>query len=266
MNHFKVYYIFIKANLKSQMEYRLDFLLLTFANIVYYSIGLLSIWVILNRFHTIGDWNFAQVAFLYSLALLSYALFGLFFYHSIRFSTLVVRGEFDRFLVRPWGLLLQLMGKNFNLFFVAHSILSITILVITSRLAGIEWNIVRLLFLIPVVGGGFLILFSFGLVAATISFWTLESSSFYQLFIYNAREFIWYPISIYSKAIQILLTFVIPFAFINFFPAQYFLEKNDFTIFPPVFQFLTPVVGIILFIISYKFWQFGVNHYQSTGS
>ncbi len=266
MNHLRLYWLFAKTNLKSQMEYPLDFVFGFFSTMFHYAAQFLAIWIMLNRFHTIGDWNFAQVAFLYSLALLSYGLFGSFFAQSIGFSELIIRGEFDRLLVRPWGLFFQVISRSFDPGFIAHFALSIAILVLASKLAGIEWSITRILFLIPVVIGGALIQFSLGLAAATVSFWTLESRSFYWLFIYNTRELIWYPMSIYSKVIQILLTFIIPFAFVNFFPAQYFLGKNDFTIFHPVFQYLTSLVGIGMFILAYKFWQFGVNHYQSTGS
>jgi ABC-2 type transport system permease protein len=59
---------------------------------------------------------------------------------------------------------------------------------------------------------------------------------------------------------------VLPYAFINFYPAQFILGKEDYLGFPPVLVYLTPAVGIILFVVAYQFWRVGLNHYKSTGS
>lgn len=263
--HIKLYLILIRAFIKSRMEYRASFLFHVVGLICAYLSSFLAIWVLLRQFHTINGWNFAEIAFLYSLALLSYGLGATFFwsFHDLQF--LIIEGRFDRFLIRPLDPFFQLVSR-FEITTLGHLTLGITIFVIASRLAGIEWNLLNLGFLLLVVLGAVLIQWALAMFSAAASFWILKSSSLYALAIYSPREFIWYPLSIYGKTIQILLTFLLPFAFVNFFPAQYFLQKSDFGIFPPLFQYLTPLVGIGMFILAYKFWKVGVNHYQSTGS
>jgi ABC-2 type transport system permease protein len=59
---------------------------------------------------------------------------------------------------------------------------------------------------------------------------------------------------------------VLPFAFVNFYPAHYFLDKAGGDLFFPVIQYGTPVVGIVFFLLAYQFWKVGVNKYESTGS
>ena len=74
------------------------------------------------------------------------------------------------------------------------------------------------------------------------------------------------------KGIQILLTFIVPYGFVTFYPAEYFLNKSGsplfygVTLFDPLFQFGTPIVGVVAFLFSYTLWNLGVNRYQSTGS
>ncbi|MEO1088650.1 MAG: ABC-2 family transporter protein, partial [Acidobacteriota bacterium] len=84
--------------------------------------------------------------------------------------------------------------------------------------------------------------------------------------VHGVRSFIVYPISIYDNWIQVLLTLVLPFAFVSFFPAEHFLGKPESSIFPAVFQFGTPLVGLIFFLLAYRLWSSGVDGYQSTGS
>ena len=104
------------------------------------------------------------------------------------------------------------------------------------------------------------------LTVGTLNFWIVRTYSIFYALTWNFRNFINYPISIYGKFIQVLLTFVIPFAFINFYPVKYFLDKKGDTLFHPILQYGTPIVGIVLFLLAYKFWTMGVNRYESTGS
>ena len=64
----------------------------------------------------------------------------------------------------------------------------------------------------------------------------------------------------------VVLTLILPFAFVSFFPAEYFLGKPESSIFPTFFQWGTPLVGLILFLLAYRLWSYGVDGYQSTGS
>ena len=102
--------------------------------------------------------------------------------------------------------------------------------------------------------------------AVKSAFWIVRHKSMTEFIVWFLREFADYPVSIYLRALQIILTFVLPYAFINFFPAQYFLQKNDFLLFHPLIQYLSPAVGAIMFAIAVVFWKIGLRHYQSTGS
>ena len=54
------------------------------------------------------------------------------------------------------------------------------------------------------------------------------------------------PGSIYTKIVRIVLTFVLPFAFMNYFPASYLLQKHEGTLsLAPEVGLLTPLVGIV---------------------
>ena len=102
-------------------------------------------------------------------------------------------------------------------------------------------------------------------VVGTMSFWLVKNTATYSL-LNCFNNFLDYPITIYSKSIQAFLTFVIPVAFVNYYPAHYFLDKTGDNLFFPALQYGTPVVGIVLFLLAYQFWKIGVNKYESTGS
>lgn len=80
--------------------------------------------------------------------------------------------------------------------------------------------------------------------------------------VYNIIRFSRFPITIYSLPIRIFLTFVLPFAWVAFFPATWFLGSEGYG----QLALLTPLVGLIVFGGSVVIWQRGVRNYSSTGS
>ena len=64
----------------------------------------------------------------------------------------------------------------------------------------------------------------------------------------------------------VLLAFVIPFGFMNYFPASYFLHKADNGLgLPLAIGVLTPAVGVVFLVVAYAFWRFGLQRYQGVG-
>jgi ABC-2 type transport system permease protein len=75
-----------------------------------------------------------------------------------------------------------------------------------------------------------------------------------------------YPIDIYGKGIQSILTFILPYSFVNYFPARLLLGAGDYTFFSKSFDYLTLAVGVVAFCAAYLFWTVSVRKYKSTGS
>jgi len=130
---------------------------------------------------------------------------------------------------------------------------------------GNPFNDTKIVFLLAAILGAALIQAAILVIIGTMSFWLVKNTATYSL-LNCFNNFIDYPISIYNKSIQAFLTFVIPVAFVNFYPVHYFLDKTGDNLFSPILQYGTPVVGIVLFFLAYQFWRIGVDKYESTGS
>ncbi|HZK71625.1 MAG TPA: ABC-2 family transporter protein, partial [Clostridia bacterium] len=156
--------------------------------------------------------------------------------------------------------------SNCTIGYVRHIGLSLVILVISISSLQIVVTPLKLLMLIIFVLGGSLIQAGFYLIFSAPNFWMVRGENILTLFFFQVSDFVQYPITIYPLILQGMLTFVLPYAFINFYPAQYFLGKNDFSIFNPVLQFLTPIVGIVVFLFGVWFWNWSLKKYQSTGT
>ncbi|HXO17777.1 MAG TPA: ABC-2 family transporter protein, partial [Candidatus Dormibacteraeota bacterium] len=145
--------------------------------------------------------------------------------------------------------------------------LALVTLAVATASAGVRIDWVFILFVPLVVFGGALIDLGISLAVATCSFWFVRVDTLRWVVMSLEQDFTRYPISIYTRGVRIVLTFVLPFAFMNYFPAAYFLQKADAGLhLGPAIGLLTPAVGLAWLGASYLFWLFGLRHYQGTGS
>ncbi len=260
------YFKLTLAAIKSKMEYKFTFGFLVIAIIVFYMGQLGIILVIMNKFKTINGWTLGEMAFLYGLLVFSQGITFLVFNALNHFERFIIQGEFDRVLIRPLNPLMQVLCSGLEVSSLAHFIIGVTAIVFGSISAGLEWSFGKLIFLALVIGGAVLILGGIRIIVSAVAFWTIRNRALVHIFVYSSKELILYPVSIYNPWVQWFLTFIFPLAFINFYPAGYFLQKSGQFMFHPVLQFMTPVVGIIVFTLSLLLWRYGINKYQSTGS
>ena len=259
--------VYTKTIMKAWFQYRSNALLSSLTVFLREATGIVVIYFTLLKFGTLGGWNIYEMLFLFSLLFLTYGIMIIFFTGLRDFGKTVRDGGFDRFILRPRGLLFQLIFTNADWFAaVGHGGLGIALFLISAGRVGIQWNAVNILYYLFTVMGGVLIQGAIFLLLAALNIYRLETSSLKELFYWNMREFAGYPISIFHKAIQVCMIYVVPFAFVNYFPAQYLLRKPDMAQYPQLYLYITPIVGIVMYLAAYGFWKYSLKFYKSSGN
>lgn len=267
MYYFKLYGSFIKVYLKTRMEYRFSFFSDLFAQILTFSVMYLNLWILMTKFHDIQGWNYYEVMFLYNLNIFTYGISGLFIWEPMLFGIqeMVQQGTFDSIITKPINPLLHMIFRQFEHTFLGHIILGFIVFVICMGKLSIVWTFANIIWFILVLLGAVLIHCAIMIIGGSVSFWIIKSTAVVNTAIYGLRNFISYPVSVYNKWVQVILTFIVPYAFVNYYPAQLFLNKPGETLFHPLLKYGTPIVGVLLLIISILIWNIGINKYQSTG-
>ena len=261
-----VYIKLAVASIKSRMEYKASFIVFLLTVITFYSAQIVTIGVIINRFKTIGGWNIGDMAFLYSLLILSQSNVTFLFSGLLDFSNHVREGTYDRFLIRPVSTLGQILMGGFELSGFAHVAMGIITFLFANSLTNIHWNFLNIFIFILVILGGSMILASIRIIIAAIAFYSINNQALVHLFVFSSREFLLYPINIYRSELKFILTFLIPLGFINFYPAHYFLDKTGEGLFHPYIIFGTFPVGFVLMVVALLFWKNGQKDYESAGA
>lgn len=260
-----LYWKLISAGLRAQLQYRFAFIMRIVGLITSYTGTAVTMWVMLYQFQELGSWNLYEMLFLFALAILSWGFCIILFFHFKSLDTYILNGTFDRFLVRPINPFFHFMAMKFDVASFGQFIFSVAIFIWVSIELGIMWSSGKLLFLLFSIAGGVLIQGGMLVMISALAFWTTKSEQFYWVAMYPARNLTNYPLVIYPKAVQWFTAFVIPFGFVNYFPAAVILEKET-PFFPVWIGYLSPLVGILFFIIAYYVWMLGLSRYKSTGS
>ena len=98
-----------------------------------------------------------------------------------------------------------------------------------------------------------------------IAFWTVEGREAANAFTYGGAFLAQYPINIYDRWLRRFLAYVVPMAFISYFPALHILGKTDPLGLPQVLQVASPVIALATALVASMVWRFAVRHYQSAG-
>ncbi len=249
---------FIKMRLAYRMDFFVDTLAVSFSMVI--QLAVLS--TLFSKVKALDGWSFEQVLFIYAFSLVPLGMFNIVSVNLYRFSDqYIIQGKFDRVLLRPVDTLAQVIFESFNVSGLNEILLGIVVMAYAGMKLGLDFGVQEILTLAILAPSASLVYMGVFLAITSVSFWHEDRMGLAPP-VYNIIRFSRYPITIYSLPIRIFLTFVLPFAWVAFFPAAWFLGSEEFG----RLALLTPLVGLVVFGGSLLIWKRGVRNYASTGS
>ena len=261
-----LYQRLIGAHIRGQMQYRVSFLLMTLVMMMATGSDLLAILILFSYFGELDGWRVGEVALLYGLVMVAFGLSEMVAAGFDVFPQSIQRGEFDRVLLRPVGIFVQVLAADFQLRRLGRVAQGGLALGLAVTWTGIVWTPLKIFYLLMVLVSG-VVMFSALLVLGTVlCFWTVQSIEIVNTVTYGGTEMASYPLPIYHEILQRFFTFVVPLAFVSYFPALYLLDRPELQRLPGWLPGATPVAAAMLALMAWLAWRVGVRQYQSTGS
>lgn len=260
LNNTGLYLSFLQASLKEMLIYRLDCIVGMISQIVTQVVELIFLWIVFQSTDNLAGWNFMQILLLYGATLISIGIADFCFDALYDIGPKYIRnGDFDKILLRPVHPLISIIGDSNE--FTALGYFGLGLFLVIAMFIKLA---------IPVTIGLIMKIIFFSIIGAAIigaintilsisSFWTYRSNEVIWSF-YRVYTFAQYPIDIYNGFIKILITCILPFAFVAYYPTMSYLGMNSYMI------YLSPIVAIILWVIAIKVWNWALNKYRSTGN
>jgi len=257
--------LLVRVQLRKAAEYRLSFLVGLLSSILFIGLEFGSFALVLQRFERMAGWELREVCFLYSMVEiafgLAYFIFGGFDHRP--FSTLVKSGQFDVILLKPVDVTLQILASGLSLQRLGRVLVAFVILF--SILPQLELTPEAILYMPFVIGGMLLFFGGIFIISSAVTFWTLDSVESLNILTFGVNQLMAYPMTSYQDSLRFFFTFIIPAAFLNYYPAVEMLGKSDPLGLPSSVSYLAPFIGLGTFLLSLVIWRAGLSKYQSSG-
>src|SRR5690348_15781198 len=197
MNGFRLYGRYIATSIRAQRQYPASVIATSVGAFAATITDFIGIWALFARFRHLEGWAFGEVALLYGVVSVSFALADGFTRGFDVFGEQFVKtGDFDRVLVRPRSTVLQLLGYELRATRIGRLAQALVVWTIAVRLTNVDWNVTAWATLLFAVAGGMALFAGILILQATLAFWTVESLEIANTLTYGGVEAAQYPLDV----------------------------------------------------------------------
>ncbi|MES2531101.1 MAG: ABC-2 family transporter protein [Pseudomonadota bacterium] len=267
MNAFALFFRLAGASLRGQMRYPASALMLALGQFLATGIEVVAIWALFARFGTVQGWQIGEVALFYGLVNVMFAVadaIGRGF--DVLGTDFLRTGAFDRLLLRPRAIALQLMAHDVRISRLGRLLQGLIVLGFATAQGAVAWTPATFALAFAAVAGGAALFLGILVLQGTLSFWTVESLEIANVLTYGGVQAGQYPMALYERWFRCLLTFAVPLACVAYYPALAILGRADPLGAPAWVGWTSPLAGFAFLAAAFGAWRLGVRHYASTGS
>lgn len=261
--YLRLYRVLIAQFFKVIIQSKVDFLMGLFGFFFTQVAGILFLYLVFRQIPHLQGWTMDQLIFIYGFAQIPRGIDHLLTDNIWLVAwRLVISGDFDRYMLRPMNVFFQVIAEKLQPDALGELLVGSLLVIYASAQGVVVWGAEKIvLFLISVLAGA-LIYTSIKLFFASFSFWIKQSGPFLQ-FAYELADFAKYPTDIYHKGIRFMITWVIPFAFVAYLPASYFLDAG---VTSGLVIMAECSIAAVFWSIAYRVFRCGIRRYESAGN
>jgi ABC-2 type transport system permease protein len=255
----------VSAAVRSQMQYKLSFAIQVVTNFLAVFVDFVTLYILVGRFGSLAGWALLELGVLYGIVHCAWALVDLTCAGFSRFAEILLRGELDRWLLRPRSVLLQIAAHEVEMKRLGRLLQGAAVLAVSCSALGLgpaSWA-----WIVAGIAGGVAFFLGIVLIGAAAQLVTLgQTSELQNVLTYGGCNAMSYPVSIYSRWFRRVVTYGIPLAFVSYFPALMALDRAATAGYPSVLPWLSPIVCGAVLLIGHATFSRALSRYESTGS
>lgn len=259
MKNFKIWLILTTNSFQQILTHKVAIMIFTLGKLIRISLFVLFLIFLFQGAKGIGDYNHEQILFFYLSFSLLDTLTQTFFREVYRFRQLVVTGDLDYVLIKPWNPLVRVLLGGADL----SDLIVLVVLVIVTAWFGISFiteDIWRWLLFVLLILNGFVIALSFHIFV--LSMGVLTTTVDHIIMVYrDLSSILRIPVDLYMQPIRFLLTFLIPLGIMMTFPAKVLMGLLS-----PALITISLFASAVFLGASLKFWHYSLKQYSSASS
>jgi ABC-2 type transport system permease protein len=257
-----IYRHLLVQSIKTLLEYKLNFIVLVAGGLLINVLSFVFVSALFRKIPAFEGWTFWEVILIYALVIFAEGVNQLFCDGVSTLSAAVYFGGVDFYLVRPLSPILQLSTAWFAPLGVGN--IAFGLFLGTTALIKLDpaWSIGKAGYAVVMIAAAIVIRISVQLAVHSSGFWFRQSPmNRFAISMNGLYNFVRYPIPIYSLAVQAIVVFVVPVAFVSFFPAAFLIGKKHWE----VGGLLTPLAAVYTAFLARWLFYRGLHRYESIG-
>lgn len=262
MSQIRLYFKYIRMNFLMGLQYK-GWPIMVFQVMIVVITDPIGLIFLFSRFGSIGEWSVDRILLVYALAVTSFGLAETFCRGFDYFPWKMIRtGDFDRVLLRPRSIIVQIAGSYFHIHRLSRVICGIGAILWCLSKQGVEFSMLNFIIIIFALSGGFLVYTGVFLMTSGIAFFTIQALDWIYIFTNASYQVTRCPYEYLPRVLKGVFTFFMPMLLISYFPASAVCGWGE-----SYFKgFLALPSGAAFLLFSALVWKVGVRHYKSTGS
>ena len=254
--------IFAVQYMKTVMQSKTDFFVGLGGFLISQASGLAFLYLVFKQIPSMNEWTLEQMLFIYGFAQIPRGIDHLLTDNLWMVGwQMVIKGTFDKYMLRPMNIFFQIICEKVQFDAVGELMVGVFFVGRAVVYGVVQVTLLKtILFIVSIIAGS-IIYTSVKLVLASIAFWVKDSSPIMTT-AYDVADFAKYPIEIYAKPIQLVLMTILPFAFVAYIPATFFLINAN------IWKTIAAecIIAVIFWMFAYSLFKKGLAIYESAGN
>jgi ABC-2 type transport system permease protein len=257
--------VILAARARSQLQYRASFVTDILGTVGVGLTELAEVWIIFHNVDFLGGLDFSAALLVFALSNIAFSLADMFVGHLDTLPTYIRMGQVDAFYVRPLPLLTQFMTSDISLRRVGRLAVAGIALAVALSTAGVRWSPATVVLIMVTVVSGTAIFSALFTAAGGLQFFFVDGAEVTNSMTYGGSYAAQQSQRVFPDPLRILWTFVIPTAFVAYFPALAILDLPGDRLGPPWLAWCSPVAALVAWLVAATCWRAGTRHYQGAG-
>ncbi|MFI7064132.1 ABC transporter permease [Kribbella sp. NPDC050124] len=260
------YWMLVLMWIRSALAYPASFVLMLFSTMLITVTDFAAIVLMFSHIDAFGGFSLGEMALLYATASMTLGLADLFTGSIERVGQRIRAGSLDVYLIRPVPAFIQTAADEFALRRIGRPLQAAVVLVFALTNLDVDWTVAKGIMLPFSMIFGSVIFAAIFVLGAAFQFLAIDSAEVASAFTYGGQTLTQYPLSAFGKDIVRAVTFVVPLAFVNYYPVLFVLGKPAPLGLPSWIGLLSPLVAVVMVALASLAWRGGLRRYRSTGS
>ncbi|MFW5748991.1 MAG: ABC transporter permease [Chloroflexota bacterium] len=253
--------LYLRISVLNELQYRSNFWVQLFQSVLSLLVALGGLAIVYGHTESLNGWNSSELLVIVAVYFLIGGVIRTVIQPNMQKLMEDIRlGTLDYIIIKPVEVQFLISVRQVQIWRVMDFFIGVALLLVGVAQIGEPIPLVDALGFLLLLTCGALIVYSFWLMLATITFWFIKIDNILVIFetMYEAGR---WPVRIYPGWLEVVLTFLVPVAFAITVPVEALTGRLD----SQTILLALALAGALLYL-SHRFWRIGIRAYSGASA